>query len=63
MNKIYITPINDNQPIIYVEPIYRKVNGIYGYLIVADNKVFFIYYDGSQLCSDDISDQYQITTL
>ena len=45
----------------YTEPTYIKYNGVYGYIIVSIDKIYFIYtYECSLIC-DDISHELIIT--
>lgn len=45
---------------IYKEPLYTKMDGIYGYLNVFMYKVFFIWSDDEGVHSDDVSDVFKV---
>lgn len=45
---------------IYKEPIYTKLNGIYGYISVSMFIVNFFWVDGENVCYDDITDRFKI---
>lgn len=45
---------------IYTEPIYTKMNSMYGYLSVNLFKVYFFWYDGSNICRDDVSEMFRV---
>ena len=46
----------------YTEPIYTKMDGMYGYLSVSGHKVFFFWYNNSSenVCCDDVSDRFKV---
>lgn len=47
---------------LYTEPIYTKLDNIYGYISVSGHKVLFFWYDNSSenICFDDISDKFRV---
>jgi hypothetical protein len=46
----------------YKEPVYMKLNGIYGYISVSKTSVYFFWfnYDSNAVCCDDISDRFKV---
>jgi len=54
--------LNPNEFHKYTEPIYTKLDGIYGYLSVSGHKVFFIWYNNSSehVSCDDVSDKFRV---
>jgi hypothetical protein len=42
------------------EPIYTKLGGMYGYLSVSMFNVHFFWYDGSNVCFDDVTDKFRV---
>lgn len=43
----------------YTEPIYAKVNGIYGYIVVSKMNVYFFFeFDGIEF--DDITNRFEV---
>ena len=58
--KIVLTHKNSGETYIYKEPIYTKLDSVYGYLTVSGYNVHFIWNDGETLSMDDISDKYNV---
>lgn len=46
----------------YTEPIYTKLNGMYGYISVSMFKVFFFWFDHftETVCYDDVSEKFEV---
>lgn len=54
--------LDSGKPHIYTEPIYTKLEGIYGYLSVSGDKVFFFWHNTSSedVCYDDVSEKFKV---
>lgn len=52
--------LNPNDFHEYKEPIYTKLGCTYGYLSVSMFNVHFFWYDGSNICFDDVSDKFRV---
>lgn len=50
------------KPFEYKSPIYTKLDGVYGYISVSGDKVYFFWYSHSSetISCDDISDRFKI---
>ena len=47
----------------YKEPIYDKINSIYGYLVFFDLSAYFIYSNHGSVYKDDVTDDYIIEII
>jgi len=56
--KILLTEKNSNITTEYTEPIYTKLNSVYGYLTVSKFSVHFIWTIGDDFGCDDVSEDY-----
>lgn len=54
---------NNDEFIEYNEPIYDKIEGIYGFITVAGEKVFFTSYSDDNIYTIDISYRYRVEYL
>lgn len=52
--------LNSNDYIKYNQPIYTKMNGVYGYIVVSGFKVHFIWKDDTTMSCDDISEKFNV---
>lgn len=54
--------LNPKESIEYLEPIYTKQDGMYGYISVSGYEVFFFWYDNSSnnICCENISDRFRV---
>lgn len=52
--------INPDSFHIYTEPIYTKLNSMYGYISVSGEKVFFFWNNDGEMCFDDISHMFKV---
>ncbi len=44
----------------YEGPVYTKMMGMYGYLVIEQTTAHFIYVSGDDLCSHDVTESVQI---
>jgi len=46
----------------YKEPVYTKLDGMYGYLSVSKMSVYFFWFnhDSNNVCCDNISDRFKV---
>lgn len=52
--------LNPNEYHEYKEPIYTKIDGMYGYLSVSMFNAYFFWYDGSNVYFDDVTDKFRV---
>ena len=57
-----LTALNPKEYTEYTEPIYTKLDGMYGYLTVNGFKVYFIWYNehSEHLSFDDVSERFKV---
>lgn len=58
--RLYDLMSGTNEYVEYVEPIYTKLNGMYGYLSVSSFNVYFIWPDEQHVCFDNVSDRFRV---
>lgn len=58
--KIVLTHKNSGETYIYKEPIYTKLNSVYGYLTVSGYNVYFIWNVETYHTVDNVSDEYSV---
>ena len=56
----YIQDINDTKKRVYDEPIYSKLDGVYGYIVVSNYKVLFFWVYNETPRYDDVTDKFKV---